>query len=94
MPGKPNVKGGMGDWAEITSTSNCTDYQARGLNIKYQNKAGEKNFVYTLNGTAIAVPRALIAIMENFQQKDGSIRVPKVLHKYCSFREIKSKGAK
>ncbi|MEI6039793.1 MAG: serine--tRNA ligase [Candidatus Berkelbacteria bacterium] len=89
MPGKPNTKNGMGDWAEITSTSNCTDYQSRGLNIKYQDENGNKDFVHTLNGTAIAISRALIAILENFQQKDGSVRLPKVLHKYCNFKEIK-----
>ena len=82
LPGKPNKQGEMGDWAEITSTSNCTDYQARGLSIKYKDKTGEKNYVHTLNGTAVAVPRAIIAIMENFQQADGSIKIPKVLRKY------------
>jgi seryl-tRNA synthetase len=82
MPGKPNKQGKLGDWAEITSTSNCTDYQARGLNIKYKDEFGKKNFVHTLNGTAIAVSRALIAILENYQQKDGSVVVPKVLRKY------------
>lgn len=82
LPGKPNKKGEAGDWAEITSTSNCTDYQARGLNIKYKDKAGDKHFVYMLNGTAIAISRALIAILENFQQADGSIKIPKVLQKY------------
>ena len=82
MPGKPNKDGQQGDWAEITSTSNCTDYQARGLNIKYKNQTGEKNFVHMLNGTAVAISRALIAILENYQQKDGSIEIPKVLRKY------------
>ena len=82
MPGKPNKEGKMGDWAEITSTSNCTDYQARGLNIKYKDTAGEKHYVHMLNGTAIAITRALIAIMENFQQEDGSIAIPKVLWQY------------
>ena len=82
MPGKPNKNGTMGDWAEITSTSNCTDYQSRALNIKYKDKDGKKDFLHTLNGTAIAVSRALIAIIENNQQTDGSIKIPKVLHKY------------
>lgn len=81
MPGKPNKEGGMGDWAEITSTSNCTDYQARGLNIKY--KAGDKkDYVHMLNGTAIAISRALIAILENYQQVDGSVKIPEVLKKF------------
>jgi len=68
-------------YRELTSTSNTTDYQARRLNIKYRDKAGTK-FVHTLNGTAIAVSRTIIAIIENHQQKDGSVKVPKVLHEY------------
>lgn len=90
MPGKPNKDGGMGDWAEITSTSNCTDYQARGLNIKY--KAGDKkDYVYTLNGTVIAVSRAMIAILENYQQADGSVKIPEVLKKFMPIDEIRKK---
>lgn len=82
MPGKPNHDGGDGDWAEVTSTSNCSDYQARGLNIKLKRKDGTKEYLHTLNGTAIAVTRCLIAIMENYQESDGSITIPKVLRKY------------
>jgi len=82
MPGKPNKAGADGDWGEVTSVSNCTDYQARGLNIKYKTAGGEKEFVYTLNGTAIAIPRCLIAILENNQQADGSVVIPKALRKY------------
>ena len=76
MPGRGNG----GEWGEVTSTSNCTDYQARRLNIRYRVK-GEKgtHFAHTLNGTAVAISRALIAVMENHQQSDGSIKVPKVL---------------
>jgi seryl-tRNA synthetase len=76
MPGR----GEAGEYGEVTSTSNCTDYQARRLNIRYKN-AGEKgtHFVHTLNGTAVSIARALIAILENHQRADGSIRVPKVL---------------
>ena len=91
MPGKPNKEEKMGDWAEITSTSNCTDYQARGLNIKYKSKEGKVDYLHMLNGTAIAVGRALIAIMENNQQKDGSIIIPKALQKYCGFKKITRK---
>jgi seryl-tRNA synthetase len=71
---------GRGDFGEVTSTSNCTDYQARRLNIRYRVK-GEKgtHFVHTLNGTAIAISRGLIAVVENYQQADGSIVVPEVL---------------
>ncbi len=82
MPGKPNKEGGMGDWAEITSTSNCTDYQARGLNIKYKALDGKKDYLHMLNGTAIAVSRAIIAIVENYQQEDGSILIPDALKKF------------
>ena len=84
LPGKPNKDGGAGDWAEITSTSNCTDYQSRSLNIKYVNKEGKKELVYTLNGTANPGVRALIAIMENYQQADGSIKIPEVLIPYMN----------
>jgi seryl-tRNA synthetase len=84
LPGKPNKEGGAGDWAEITSTSNCTDYQSRSLNIKYVNKEGKKELVYTLNGTANPGVRALIAIMENYQQANGSIKIPEVLIPYMN----------
>lgn len=76
MPGR----GEAGEWGEVTSTSNCTDYQARRLNIRYKIK-GEKGtqLVHTLNGTAYAISRALIALLENHQQPDGSVRIPKAL---------------
>ena len=79
MPGR----GEGGEYGEVTSTSNCTDYQSRRLNTRYKVK-GEKgtNFVHTLNGTAVAVTRAIIAIMENNQRADGSISVPKALQPY------------
>jgi seryl-tRNA synthetase len=71
---------GRGEFGEVTSTSNCTDYQARRLNIRYRVK-GEKGtrFLHTLNGTAIAISRALIAILENYQQADGAVLIPEVL---------------
>lgn len=79
MPGR----GDAGEWGEITSTSNCTDYQSRRLNIRFKRK-GEKgtHFVHTLNGTAVAISRGLIAVLENYQQADGSIVVPEVLRKW------------
>ncbi len=88
MPGKPKNETEMGNWAEVTSTSNCTDYQARGLNIKVKRNSGEKEYLYTLNGTAISSARALICIMENYQTKDGTIIIPEVLRKYMGDREI------
>jgi seryl-tRNA synthetase len=82
MPGKPAKDGQLGDWAEVTSTSNCTDYQSRGLNIRYKDADGVNRLVYTLNGTGVATTRALIAILENYQQADGSIKVPAILLPY------------
>jgi seryl-tRNA synthetase len=71
---------GRDQWGEITSTSNCTDYQSRRLNIRYRPKAGKgTRFVHMLNGTAVAVSRAIIALIENGQQADGSIRLPTCL---------------
>jgi len=89
MPGKPAKDGSNGDWGEITSTSNCTDFQSRGLNIKFEDNEGKKDFIHMLNGTAIAVGRAIIAIMENNQQADGSIKIPEILHKWTGFKEIR-----
>lgn len=77
------------DYGETHSASNLTDWQARRLNIKYKNKKGEKFFVHALNNTVIASPRILIAILENYQQKDGSVKVPEVLQKYLGFDRIK-----
>jgi seryl-tRNA synthetase len=75
-------------YRETHSTSNCTDFQARRLNIRYKDKKGKLNFVHTLNGTALAIGRTLISILENYQQKDGSIKIPQVLEKYLGFKKI------
>ena len=75
-------------YRETHSTSNCTDFQARRLNIRYKDGNGKLNFLHTLNGTALAIGRTLIAIIENYQQKDGSIKVPEVLQKYTKFEKI------
>jgi seryl-tRNA synthetase len=85
MPGR----GSGGEFGEVTSASNCTDYQSRRLNIRFRRK-GEKGtqFVHTLNGTAVAISRALIAVMENYQQADGSISVPEVLRKWVGKERI------
>ncbi len=85
MWGKNEGKGG---WGEVTSTSNCTDYQARRLNIKMRKKDGSLEYVHTLNGTAIALSRGPIAILENYQQADGSIEVPEVLRPFCGFDSL------
>ncbi len=88
MPGR----GDGGAFGEVTSTSNCTDYQARRLGIRFKNR-GEKgtHFVHTLNGTAIAISRAMIAILENYQQADGSVRVPEALRNYVGHEMISSR---
>jgi seryl-tRNA synthetase len=87
MPGRGNG----GEYGEVTSASNCTDYQSRRLDIRYKVK-GEKGtqLVHTLNGTAVAVSRALIAILENYQQPDGSVLVPEVLRKWMGKDRIGS----
>lgn len=80
---------GQGKYREVVSCSNCTDYQARRLNIRYRKDLKEKpRFVHTLNSTAIAVGRVLVAIFENYQREDGSIGIPEVLTPYLGFREI------
>ena len=72
---------GRGKWGEVTSTSNCTDYQSRRMNIRFKDsETGKNRFVHMLNGTAIAVSRTLIALIENGQQKDGSIKIPSCLN--------------
>ncbi|OGZ67661.1 MAG: serine--tRNA ligase [Candidatus Staskawiczbacteria bacterium RIFCSPHIGHO2_02_FULL_33_16] len=82
---------GQNRYRETHSTSNCTDYQARGINIKYKDQKNNLNFVHTLNGTAFAMGRIIVAILENNQQKDGSVKIPKVLQKYTRFKVIKLK---
>lgn len=78
-------------YRELTSTSTCTDFQSRRLNIKYRD--GQKTgFVHTLNGTGFAIGRTIIAILENYQQKDGSVRIPKVLQKYMGKDTITPKS--
>lgn len=79
---------GKGGWGEVTSTSNCTDYQARRLNVKIRRKDGSLEFAHTLNGTAAAMSRALIAILEQYQNEDGSINVPEVLRPFTGFDRI------
>lgn len=77
----------QGKYREVTSTSTTTDFQARSLNIKYRHKGGTA-YAHTLNGTAFAIGRTLIAILENYQQKDGSVTIPAVLQKYMGKKKI------
>jgi len=76
-------------YREVVSCSNCTDYQARRLGIRYREKEGAapKGFVHTLNSTAIATGRTIVAILENNQQEDGSINIPATLRKYMGNRD-------
>jgi seryl-tRNA synthetase len=78
----------QGNYGEITSTSNCTDYQARRLNIRHRKPDGSHEFVHTLNGTAVVLSRFPIAIVENHQQADGSIKIPKALQPYFGKQQI------
>lgn len=89
LPGK-KTKDGRGSYGEITSASNCTDFQARRLGIKVKKKDGSTEFLHTLNGTAIPTSRAMIAILENYQENNGSVRVPEALVPYCGFGRINS----
>jgi len=75
-----------GQFREAGSNSNCTDYQARRLNIRYREKEGQApvEFVHTLNNTALATSRTMMAILEQFQQKDGSVIIPKVLRPFIN----------
>lgn len=88
MPGRSDAEHPDGDYGEVTSTSNCTDYQARRLNVKYHDDDGKNKYVHMLNGTAIAVGRAMLAIFENYQNADGSITVPEALVPFCGFDKI------
>lgn len=80
-----------GEYGEVTSTSNCTDYQARNLNIKLKRKDGKNEYLHMLNGTAIATSRTPLAILENYQEKDGSVVIPEVLRKWIGKDIIKFK---
>lgn len=82
---------GRGKYGETHSNSNLTDWQARRLNLKFKNKEGQTPYCYTLNNTVLASPRILIAVLENCQQQNGSVKIPKVLHPYTKFSEIKPK---
>lgn len=90
MPGK----GEQGEYGEVTSCSNCTDFQARRLAIRYKEKESKKNLIaHTLNGTALAISRAMVALLENHQQVDGSIKIPKALQPFFGqMDKIKSKS--
>lgn len=84
---------GCEEWLEASSCSNCTDFQARRANIRYRPAAGSRpEFVHTLNGSGLALPRVIIAILENNQQPDGSVVIPEVLRPYTGFDVIPAPG--
>ena len=88
MPGR----GDEGEYGEVTSTSNCTDSQARSLTIRYRDDDGKIKFVHMLNGTAVALSRAMVAVIENYQNEDGSITIPPALVSYTGFDKIEKKN--
>jgi seryl-tRNA synthetase len=78
---------GCGEWLEVSSCSNCGDFQARRANIRYRPEAGAKSeFVHTLNGSGLALPRVLIGVLENYQQADGTVLIPEVLEPYLNVK--------
>ncbi|OHB71073.1 MAG: serine--tRNA ligase [Planctomycetes bacterium RBG_16_43_13] len=79
---------GVDKWLEVSSCSNFTDFQARRMNCRFRDKDGKVKFVHTLNGSGIALPRTVIALLENYQQADGSVGVPKVLQPYMDGLEV------
>jgi seryl-tRNA synthetase len=84
---------GCGEWLEVSSVSNVTDFQARRANIKYRPSDKKSiQFVHTLNGSGLGMPRTLIAVLENYQQADGSVKVPGVLRPWMGDIEIIGKS--
>jgi seryl-tRNA synthetase len=80
---------GAGEWLEVSSCSNCTDFQARRANIRFRRKkGGTPEYPHTLNGSGLAIPRVMIAVLENYQQADGTVRVPDVLRPYMGGIEV------
>lgn len=85
---------GCQEWLEVSSCSNCTDFQGRRANIRYRPEPGAKpRFVHTLNGSGLALPRVVIAVLENYQQSDGTVKVPEALLPYMSGTEVIGKAA-
>ena len=86
---------GSKEWLEVSSCSNCTDFQARRSNIKFRyEKGGRAEYLHTLNGSGLAIPRIMIAILETYQQSDGSVVVPQVLRNYLGTDLIRSGKAR
>ena len=85
---------GCNEWLEVSSCSNCTDFQARRSNIRYRKEEGGRPQIpHTLNGSGLALPRVIIAIIENYQQPDGSVVIPEALRPYTRFDFIPARAA-
>ena len=80
-----------GRYVEISSCSNFLDYQARRANIRFRREGGKPEFLHTLNGSGLAVGRTTAAVLENYQQADGSVKIPEVLKKYMGGAEVITK---
>ena len=79
---------GIDKWLEVSSCSNFENFQARRANIRFRRKSDKRvDFIHTLNGSGIALPRTVVAILENYQQEDGSVLIPKVLREYMDGKE-------
>jgi seryl-tRNA synthetase len=80
---------GLGEWLEVSSCSNCTDFQPRRANLRFRrNRGARPEYVHALNGSGLGLPRTLIAVLENYQQADGSVVVPEVLRPYMGGVEV------
>ena len=80
---------GENKYLEVSSCSNFESFQTRRGNIRYRNKNGELQYVHTLNGSGVATPRLLVSILETYQQKDGTVKIPDILQKYFNSKIIK-----
>lgn len=89
----PGQRNGKGEYRETHSTSNSTDFQARRLNTRFRSSKGKTAFVHTINGTAFAIGRTLVAILENYQTANGDIAIPEVLQPFCGFSSITKTGS-
>jgi len=80
---------GSNEWLEVSSCSNCTDFQARRSNIRFRyEKGGRAEYLHTLNGSGLAIPRIMISILETYQQADGSVEIPAVLQPYTGYSRL------
>jgi seryl-tRNA synthetase len=73
---------GQGSYLEVSSVSNCEDFQARRMNLRYKSATGENRFPHILNGSGTALPRLFVALLEQYQQEDGTVLIPEVLRQY------------